>query len=101
MKPLRLRRRVVHTIGLPYHWGGIGRVRGDVTNELIAFVGDPNVSIQESKALTANIVPGRRARGRRAATAALGAGAPRFTVEAARDLPGVGQKTPQPPEIKK
>jgi formate dehydrogenase major subunit len=31
-------------------------------NELISFVADPNVSIQESKALTADIRPGRRTR---------------------------------------
>ena len=55
-------RRVVHQIGLPYHWGSSGLVKGDSANELIAFVADPNVSIQESKALTADIQPGRRAR---------------------------------------
>ena len=37
-------------------------MKGDTVNELIAFVADPNVSIQESKALTADIRPGRRAR---------------------------------------
>jgi formate dehydrogenase major subunit len=56
------RRRVVHQIGLPYHWGSSGLVTGDSANELIAFVADPNVSIQESKALTADIQPGRRRR---------------------------------------
>ena len=35
---------------------------GDTVNELIALVADPNVSIQESKALTADIRPGRTAR---------------------------------------
>jgi formate dehydrogenase major subunit len=63
--PLRVGRggrRIVHQIGLPYHWGSAGLVRGDSANELIAFVSDPNVSIQESKALTANIRPGRRPR---------------------------------------
>ncbi len=52
----------MHQIGLPYHWGGKGLVTGDAANELISFVADPNVSIQESKALTANIAPGRRGR---------------------------------------
>jgi formate dehydrogenase major subunit len=66
--PLRVRGRVVHQIGLPYHWGGTGLSRGDATNELIAFVADPNVSIQESKALTANIEPGRRSSRRRVVT---------------------------------
>jgi formate dehydrogenase major subunit len=64
MRPLVVgrRQRVVHQIGLPYHWGSSGLVRGDSANELIAFVADPNVSIQESKALTADIRPGRRSR---------------------------------------
>ena len=62
IKPLRLGKRTVHQIGLPYHWGGKGLVKGDAANELISFVADPNVSIQESKALTADITPGRRNR---------------------------------------
>jgi formate dehydrogenase major subunit len=57
---LRIRGRLIHQIGLPYHWSSIGLVRGDAANDLIGFVADPNVSIQGSKALTANIEPGRR-----------------------------------------
>jgi formate dehydrogenase major subunit len=71
MRPLRLGRRgarVVHQIGLPYHWGSKGLVTGDATNELVSFVADPNVSIQETKALTATIAPGRRSRMRRVVT---------------------------------
>jgi formate dehydrogenase major subunit len=60
--PLRLNGQLVHQIGLPYHWGYVGLVRGDSANDLISFVADPNVAIQESKALTANIEPGRRPR---------------------------------------
>ena len=63
--PLRIKGRPVHQIGLPYHWGSHGRSVGHAANELIAFVADPNVSIQESKALTGNIEPGRQATGRR------------------------------------
>jgi formate dehydrogenase major subunit len=62
VKPLKLGRRIVHQIGLPYHWGNRGLVLGDAANELVAFTADPNVSIQESKALTGNIRPGRRDR---------------------------------------
>ena len=62
IKPLQLGRRQIHQIGLPFHWGSQGLVTGDATNELIGFVADPNVSIQESKALTADIVAGRRDR---------------------------------------
>ena len=68
LRPLRMRGRTLHQIGLPYHWGSEGRVVGDAANELISFVADPNVSIQESKALTGDIQPGRRSRGRRAPT---------------------------------
>jgi formate dehydrogenase major subunit len=63
LAPLRIRGNWVHQIGLPYHWGVTGRVRGDSTNELIPFVADPNVNIQESKAFTGNITAGRRSRG--------------------------------------
>jgi formate dehydrogenase major subunit len=65
---LKIKSKTVHQIGLPYHWGSKGLSRGDAANELISFVADPNVSIQESKALTGNIEPGRRSRGRRVVT---------------------------------
>jgi formate dehydrogenase major subunit len=65
LRPLRIRGRMVHQIGLPYHWSSKGLVRGDAANDLIGFVGDPNVSIQESKAFTANIIPGRAGKERR------------------------------------
>ena len=60
VRPLRMKGRIVHQIGMPYHWGSMGLVRGDSTNELTSFVADPNVSIQESKALTCNIEAGRK-----------------------------------------
>jgi len=55
--------RRVHQVGLPYHWGYRGRVKGDVVNDLVAISEEPNVRIMESKALVCNIVPGRRASG--------------------------------------
>jgi formate dehydrogenase major subunit len=87
MRPLRIQGRTVHTIGLPYHWSYVGRVTGDTTNELIAFVADPNVSIQESKAFTGNLRPGRLSFGRRAATGVVVT--PALTVGPLRDAPGV------------
>jgi formate dehydrogenase major subunit len=66
--PLKIRGKIVHQIGLPYHWGSRGLVKGDAANELISFVADPNVSIQESKALTGNIEAGRKSSGRRVVT---------------------------------
>jgi formate dehydrogenase major subunit len=65
---LKIKGRAIHQIGLPYHWGSRGRAKGDAANELIGFVADPNVAIQESKALTGNIAPGRRSTGRRVVT---------------------------------
>jgi formate dehydrogenase major subunit len=60
MKPLKMGRRWVHQIGLPYHWGNRGLSVGDSANELLAFGADPNTSIMESKAITGDIRPGRR-----------------------------------------
>jgi formate dehydrogenase major subunit len=54
---------VIHQVGLPYHWGGVGLVTGDAVNDLLPFVLDPNVFIQESKVATCDIRPGRRPRG--------------------------------------
>ncbi len=68
MPALKLKGRVVHHIGLPYHWSSKGLVKGDSTNELIEFVADPNVSIQESKVFTVMIEAGRRSREWRVAT---------------------------------
>ncbi|MFI6350331.1 formate dehydrogenase [Streptomyces sp. NPDC050560] len=61
--PLTVHGRTVHQIGLPFHWGPNGVVTGDAANELVAIALDPNAHIQEDKALTADIVPGRRPRG--------------------------------------
>jgi formate dehydrogenase major subunit len=63
IKPLMLGTRRVHQIGLPWHWGYQGLARGDVANDLVAMVADPNVTIHEAKAFTADLRPGRRARG--------------------------------------
>jgi len=94
VRPLRMGkggRRLVHQIGLPYHWGSRGRVTGDTTNELISFVADPNVSIQETKALTGTIEPGRRSRMRRVVTSGkLVPDVPDGS--APRDLPLVGKR---------
>jgi formate dehydrogenase major subunit len=63
MTPLRVNGRIVHQIGLPYHWGANGLTTGDAANELVSIVLDPNVHIQESKAATCDIRPGRRPHG--------------------------------------
>jgi formate dehydrogenase major subunit len=60
--PLRVQGRIVHQIGLPFHWGYRGLSTGDSANELVSVVLDANVHIQEAKAATCDIRPGRRSR---------------------------------------
>jgi formate dehydrogenase major subunit len=65
VKPLVIGGRTIHQVGLPYHWG-VGRdalVSGDAANDLLGVALDPNVQIQESKAGSCDIVPGRRPTG--------------------------------------
>ena len=64
MRPLQIDGRTVHQVGLPYHWGYRGQVTGDVVNDLLVISEEPNVRIMETKALTCNVAPGRRARGK-------------------------------------
>jgi formate dehydrogenase major subunit len=63
MKPLHAGGRTVHQVGLPWHWGPNGLTTGDAANELSHLALDPNVHIQEVKALAVDIQPGRRPRG--------------------------------------
>jgi formate dehydrogenase major subunit len=64
MKPLEVEGRTVHQVGVPYHWGNRGISTGDVVNDLFSLALDPNVHIQEVKAATCDVRPGRRPRGR-------------------------------------
>ena len=62
--PITVRGRVVHQVGLPYHWGQRLLARGDSANDLAHDALDPNVHIQEVKAFTCGIRPGRRPHGK-------------------------------------
>jgi formate dehydrogenase major subunit len=60
--PLQVAGRTIHQVGLPYHWG-VGSdavVTGDSANDLLGVTLDSNVHIQESKASSCDIRPGRR-----------------------------------------
>lgn len=63
MRSLVVDGRTMHQIGLPYHWGPNGYSRGDAANELLHLALDPNTHIQEAKAISCDIRPGRRPRG--------------------------------------
>jgi formate dehydrogenase major subunit len=59
LRPLRVGKRIVHQVGLPFHWGFQGKSTGSITNDLTHMVLEPNVSIEEAKAFTCNVRPGR------------------------------------------
>ena len=55
MRPLRVDGRIVHQVGLPWHWGYRGLTTGDIANDLTAISEDPNSRIMEAKALLCTI----------------------------------------------
>ena len=58
IKPFMINDKKVYQVGIPWHWGYQGvmqSARGDVTNDLVASLGDPTTFIQESKALLCNV----------------------------------------------
>ena len=67
MRPIRIDGQEHHQVGLPYHWGSRGLTTGGAANDLTHLALDPNVHIQEVKALTCDIRPGRRPKGKRLA----------------------------------
>jgi len=63
LKPFVVDGKKIHQIGVPWHWGynGLPELpgsKGDITNDLSATVGDPNVFIQETKAFVCNVKKG-------------------------------------------
>ena len=60
MKPLKIDGRVIHQVALPWHWGSGGPQPGDSANDLVTLSGDPNTSIQESKAFVCDVRAGRK-----------------------------------------
>jgi formate dehydrogenase major subunit len=58
--PLTVQGQTIHQVGMPYHWGQRGLSTGDSANDLFPLVLDSNVHIQEVKAATCDIRPGRR-----------------------------------------
>jgi formate dehydrogenase major subunit len=63
IRSLKVGEEIVHTVGLPYHWGSKGLSKGDSANDLTHIGLDSNVHIQE-KPITCDIRPGRRPRGK-------------------------------------
>ena len=63
IQPLRVNGRVVHQVGIPFHWGSKGETVGDSANDLLGLALDPNVFIQDTKSLTCDVFAGRRPTG--------------------------------------
>ena len=63
IRALRHGDRLVHQVGLPYHWGANGLSTGDSANDLFGVSLDPGVHINETKAASCDVRPGRRPRG--------------------------------------
>jgi formate dehydrogenase major subunit len=63
VRPVRINGEEHHQVGLPYHWGSRGLTTGGAANDLTHMALDPNVHIQEVKALSCDIRPGRRPKG--------------------------------------
>ena len=57
-KPFNLNGKVVHQIGIPWHWGYKGLSTGDITNVLTPHVGDANTMIPEYKAFLVKVSKG-------------------------------------------
>jgi len=55
MRPFTIDGKVVHQVGMPWHWGYEGLSTGDIVNELTSLVADPNVSMHEGKAFVCNV----------------------------------------------
>ena len=55
MRPVWIAGRRVHQVGVPYHWGYKGIIKGDIANDLVAISEEPNVRIMEAKAMVCNV----------------------------------------------
>ncbi len=61
IQPLTVNGRIMHQIGMPFHWGFAGETIGAMANDLTSVVTDANVSMHEAKATTVNVRAGRLA----------------------------------------
>ena len=59
LRPLQIDGKLVHQIGIPFHWGFAGESVGDIANDLVSITAEPNVSIQEDKAFGVDVEAGR------------------------------------------
>jgi formate dehydrogenase major subunit len=61
VQTLEIQGKPVYQVGIPFHWGYSGLVKGDIGNDLVAISEEPNVRIMESKGILCNLLRGGRA----------------------------------------
>ena len=54
-EPFWVTGRIIHQVGVPWHWGWLGLAKGDSANVLTPHVGDANTMIPEFKAFLCNV----------------------------------------------
>jgi formate dehydrogenase major subunit len=59
IQPLIVQGRVIHQIGLPFHWAFAGEVVGGNANDLTSIVADANVSMHDAKSFACRVTAGR------------------------------------------
>jgi formate dehydrogenase major subunit len=60
MQALTIEGKQMHQVGVPFHWGYSGLVKGDIGNDLVAISEEPNVHIMETKSLLCSLMRGKR-----------------------------------------
>jgi formate dehydrogenase major subunit len=55
MPPLTVSGRTIYHVGIPIHWGFVGRVRGPLVNNLSPSAFDPNSGTPEYKGFLVNV----------------------------------------------
>jgi formate dehydrogenase major subunit len=49
IRPLKVDGKTIYQVGIPIHWGFVGRIRGPLVNNLTPSVYDPNTGTPEYK----------------------------------------------------
>jgi len=62
LRPLAVEGKVVHQVGLPFHWAFAGEVVGGNANDLTAILAEPNVSMHEGKVFACQVEAAPRAK---------------------------------------
>jgi formate dehydrogenase major subunit len=75
MQTLMIDGKPMQQVGLPFHWGYSGLVKGDIGNDLVAISEEPNVRIMETKGILCNVVRGRANQNGKSATQRTSKGA--------------------------